>query len=62
MVATNSGEHKVNWNTNLQDPGHRKRTIKSVGNLVFLRGDSVYESPEQVDEIFLGEQASLCYA
>ena len=33
MVCTNSGEHKVNWNTKLADPSHRHRLIKSVGNI-----------------------------
>ena len=52
MVATNSGEHKVNWNTNVLDPTHRHRVVKSLGNMVFLRGDSVYDQQDQLDQVF----------
>ena len=53
MVVTNSGEHKVNWNTNLQDPSHRHRVVKSLASMVFLRGDGVYDDQEEIDSIFL---------
>ena len=52
MVCTNSGEHKVNWNTKLADPSHRHRLIKSVGNMVFLRGDGAYDEQKEIDAIF----------
>ena len=52
MVATNSGEHKVNWNTKIGDPNHRHRIVKSMGNMVFLRGDGVYDNQDEIDEIF----------
>ena len=52
MVCTNSGEHKVNWNTKLSDPSHRHRLIKSVGNMVYLRGDGVYDDQEELDAVF----------
>ena len=55
MIATNSGEHRVNWNTNLADPGHRHRLVKSVSNMVFLRGDGVYEDMAEIDAIFQTE-------
>ena len=51
MSCTNSGEHKVNWNTKINDPSHRHRLIKSVGNMVFLRGDGVYDENE-LDAVF----------
>lgn len=40
MSATNSGEHYINWATKLHK---RDKVVKSVGNLVFVRGDNVYE-------------------
>lgn len=40
MAATNSGEHQINWQTKLHK---RDRVIKSTSNLVFARGDDVYE-------------------
>ena len=52
MVCTNSGEHKVNWNTKVNDQSHRHRLIKSVGNMVFLRGDGVFDNKEEIDAIF----------
>lgn len=54
MVATNSGEHKVNWNTNLAEKAHRHRLVKSVSNMVFLRGDGVYHDIDEIDDIFFG--------
>ena len=52
MIATNSYEHKVNWNTKIGDPSHRHRIVKSIGNLVYLRGDGVYNDMEEIDAIW----------
>ena len=52
MICTNSGEHKVNWNTKIGDPTHRHRLVKSIGNLVYLRGDGVYNEIEEIDSIW----------
>jgi hypothetical protein len=43
MIATNSSESKVNWNTKVGNPSHRGRMIKSLANMVFLRGDGVFD-------------------
>lgn len=40
MGLANTGEHKINWAVKLTN---RSKVIKSVANLVFARGDEVYE-------------------
>jgi hypothetical protein len=43
MILTDSSESKVNWTLKLGSPPMRQRMIKSVANLLFLRGDGVYD-------------------
>jgi hypothetical protein len=52
MVCTNSGEHKINWSTKLGSANARHRVVKSVGNLVFARGDAVYDNQDVFDFTF----------
>lgn len=40
MTATNTGEHRINWATKLNK---RDKVVKSVANLVYARGDQVYD-------------------
>lgn len=41
MSIANTGEHRLNWSVKLHK---RDRVVKSVANLVFARGDEVYEN------------------
>jgi len=52
MAITNSGEHKINWSTRLGSSNNRHKVVKSVGNLVFARGDAVYSNQEAFDAAF----------
>lgn len=44
MLITRSSEHKVNWQMAPGDP----RTVKSIANLVVVRGDKVYDEKENL--------------
>ena len=53
MILTNSSESKVNWMLKLGSPAMRPRMIKSLGNLVYLHGDGVFDkSTEVCDNLF----------
>jgi hypothetical protein len=41
LLITNSSEHKINWNITAES--HKHKIIKSISNLVILRGDKVYD-------------------
>jgi len=41
MAIANTGEHRLNWSVKLHK---RDRVVKSVANLLFARGDEVYEN------------------
>ncbi len=41
MAIANTGEHRLNWAVKLHK---RERVVKSVANLLFARGDEVYEN------------------
>lgn len=49
MTATNSGEHHINWALKLH---RREKVIKSVANMVFARGDMVYDYRKMIDTEF----------
>ncbi len=53
MLLTNSTENKVNWALQVGSPSFRPKLIKSVGNLVYLRGDGVFDkATEACDSLF----------
>ena len=53
MLLTNSSENKVNWTLKVGSPAIRPKLIKSVGNLVYLRGDGVFDKTTEVcDSLF----------
>ena len=53
MILTNSSESKVNWTLKLGSSAMRRKLIKSVGNLLFIRGDGVYdETTRQTANLF----------
>ena len=46
MLIANSSEHQINWNVKLNaaKKSHGGQdALKSIGNMVFLRGDGVYD-------------------
>ena len=53
MISTNSSASKINWATKIDNHSMRLRMIKSVGNILYLRGDGVFnKSTEQCDVLF----------
>jgi hypothetical protein len=53
MILTNSSESKVNWNLKVGSPAMRPKMIKSLGNLLYLRGDGVFDKATEVcDSLF----------
>ena len=43
MVLTNSNEHKINWALKMEDHTKRHRMIKSVANMLYVRGEDMNE-------------------
>lgn len=62
MIISNSSEHKINWNVK-PDRGTfgAQRPLISIGSMLFLRGDGVYEYKEDVKGVYTS-QTSLCRA
>lgn len=49
MLIANSSEHKINWSvgSNQSRGGFGgKLPLKSIGNMLFIRGDGVYEEEQ----------------
>jgi hypothetical protein len=43
MLVTDSSEHYINWSLTVENHAKRQRLIKSVANMVFIRGDEANE-------------------
>ena len=43
MLVTDSSEHYINWSLTVDNPAKRQRLIKSVSNMLFIRGDDANE-------------------
>jgi hypothetical protein len=56
MTITNSSESKINWNHNLATNPNAK-IIKSLGNMVFLRGDKIYDEGTTFEADYFGLDA-----
>jgi len=60
MLITNSSEHKINWNVKINSGPSKgayggMRPLKSIGNMLFLRGDGIYEKEQaRFDEEIFG--------
>jgi hypothetical protein len=52
MVITNSNENKINWNVKVENKGGK--FIKAIGNLVFIRGDKIYEERSSFEDEYFG--------
>jgi len=50
MVITNSSEHKINWNVKIENPNPAHRYNKSIANMVFLRGDKIFEERKSFED------------
>jgi len=71
MLITNNSEHKINWSVKLDTGLHVRgghggqKLLKSIGNIVFLRGDSIYDQGNLAERVFSHEglytkESSLC--
>ena len=52
MVVTDSSENRINWATKVEDSSKRQRMIKSVANMLFVRGEVTQEVPEISNQLF----------
>ena len=50
MVITNSSENKINWNVKIENPNPAHRYNKSIANMVFLRGDKIFEERKSFED------------
>ena len=65
MSIANNSEHQINWNVKLaanRGEYGGQSALKSIGNMLFMRGDGVYEKQyAMLDEEVLGESVSGLY-
>lgn len=49
MTIANSSEHQINWNVKLNTKKFHggQNALVSLGNMLFLRGDGVYDKQQQ---------------
>lgn len=54
MMITNSSEHRINWSLKLENPStfERQSLVKSIGNMLFLRGDQVFKQAKMAESVF----------
>ena len=59
ILISNSSEHRINWNVKLGAKNNNgefggQKLLKTIGNMVFLRGDAIYESQNKdvADRLF----------
>ena len=55
MVITNGNEQKINWSIKAENPAtHSSRFIKSLSNLIVIRGDKVFDLPASFESDYFG--------
>ena len=55
MAITNGHEHRINWSIKAENPAtHSAKYIKSLGHMLFLRGDKVFDLPGTFEEDCFG--------
>ncbi len=52
MVITNGNEHKINWNVSAES--NHQKFIKSVANLVVMRGEKIYDERPTLEKEYFG--------
>lgn len=64
MMVTGCSEHRINWSVKIGEKGHgfSQEAFKSIGTLVFQRGDDVYSKEESLGlaEQLFSEQGLYC--
>lgn len=54
ILITNSSENKINWNVKIDNPLPNQKWIKSLGNILYIRGDKVYELDRTFEQEYFG--------
>jgi len=55
MVITNGQEHRINWTIKAENPQtHGPKFIKSLGNMIYMRGDKVFDLPATFEGDYFG--------
>lgn len=56
MILTNSSENRINWNLKIEQSQklHTQRYVKSVANLIFCRGNKVFDERKSLEYDLFG--------
>ena len=52
MLITNSSEQLINWNISAES--HYPKIVKSISNLLVLRGDKIYDEKATLEQEIFG--------
>ena len=52
MLITNSSEQLINWNISAES--HFPKIVKSISNLLVLRGDKIYDEKATLEQEIFG--------